>query len=79
MMNGFIILEFCDANPASELQTLLQNEFPEITILENSCMSECQLCEETWYAFIDGELVSGEDKETFLKEIRAFIQRKNDL
>lgn len=74
-MYGLIMLEFCDANPAAGLQEKIQEEFPDITVLENTCMSQCQLCDESWYAMLDGEVVYGNDECDFIDKLRIAIQQ----
>jgi uncharacterized protein YuzB (UPF0349 family) len=73
---GFIVIEVCDANPAADPRLFqLEEKYPQVTVLENSCMSECELCRQHPYVFLNGELLFEETVDGLLTRIEQFIQQ----
>ncbi|MCL6515744.1 DUF1450 domain-containing protein [Alicyclobacillus sp.] len=74
---GWILVEVCDANPA-DIPALMQleEEFPGVTVLENACMSHCELCARTPYVLVDGEPVTAPNTDELLDRIRAELRSK---
>ncbi|MBX6395089.1 MAG: DUF1450 domain-containing protein [Alicyclobacillaceae bacterium] len=71
----FVVVEVCDINPASALNlTALEEEFPGVSVILNPCLSQCEFCAEHAYAFVNGEIVSDDDPESLLNEIRSRIE-----
>lgn len=69
------MIEVCDANPACVPELFeLENEFPGVSVLETSCMSECDVCATSSYVFIDGKLLSADDTNTLLSQLRHRIR-----
>lgn len=71
MSFGFSIVEVCDANPAACTALFdLEEEFPGLSVMENSCMNECELCALRPYAFVDGIRIDAPTVEMLLEQIR---------
>jgi uncharacterized protein YuzB (UPF0349 family) len=73
-MGGLILIEVCDANPAcvSDLFNLEQ-DYPGVSVLETSCLSECELCAERPYVFVNGEIVTAVDVPSLLAAVKERI------
>lgn len=79
MFGGFIVIEVCDANPASSAELFqLEEEFPGVSVLETGCMSHCELCARNPYVYVDGELVSADTVSDLLILVRSRIQAVSD-
>jgi uncharacterized protein YuzB (UPF0349 family) len=73
---GLIMIEVCDANPAADPRLFrLEEKYPQVSILENSCMSECELCRTYPYVFLNGELLFEETVDGLLTRIEQYIQQ----
>ncbi|KPV43540.1 DUF1450 domain-containing protein [Alicyclobacillus ferrooxydans] len=76
MYGGFILLEVCDANPAATSELYgLENEYPGLSVMENSCMSECELCAARPYVFLNGELLAASPVEDLMLLIRSRLNQ----
>lgn len=52
------LIEVCEANRASSPELLaLAARYPGVSVLENDCMSECDLCSQACYVFLDGAIL----------------------
>lgn len=79
MYGGFILIEVCDANPAARNELFqLESDYPGVTVMENSCMSECELCARSPYVFLNGELIAQESLDELLVQIRARLSQLLD-
>lgn len=73
----WVLIEVCDANPADCPELFaLEQEFPGLTVLENACMSQCDLCARFPYVLLDGELVTAPDTAALLHKVRAELSRR---
>ncbi len=76
MSVGLIIIEVCDANPAcSDELYALERDYPGVSVLENMCMSQCELCAEKPYVFLNGEILSADSVPNLLQRVRMEIER----
>lgn len=76
-----IIVEVCDANTLNEIdvETILEEEFPEVAVIINQCLSFCGLCRAVPYAIVNNEIVYGKTAEECLNKIRAHIENERAL
>lgn len=75
MLFGIVLIEVCDGNAACVPELLnLESEFVGVSILENSCMSQCELCAIQPYVFLDGEIISSHSVEELLHVIREKLK-----
>ncbi|WP_067933674.1 DUF1450 domain-containing protein [Alicyclobacillus kakegawensis] len=71
-MGGFVLIEVCDANPACVPDLFaLETEYPAVSVLETSCLSECELCALQAYVFVNGDIVTADDVPSLLARVRA--------
>lgn len=77
MYGGFILIEVCDANLASGPElTRLEDEFKGVSVIENSCMSECELCASRSYVFFNSELITADTTGSLLSLLRERIRQE---
>ena len=68
------MIEVCDINPICLLDIeALETEYHEVTVLKNSCLSNCTICAKNPYAFVDGEIMTAETPEQLLENIKQYI------
>jgi len=74
MSYGLILIEVCDANLAcsSELFTL-EEEYPQVSVLANECMSHCELCRTSPYVFLNGEIIAAPTLNELIQRIREEV------
>ncbi|MCJ8009450.1 YuzB family protein [Lederbergia wuyishanensis] len=70
------IIEFCISNLGSGGYEALQvlEEDPNLDIVEYGCLDHCDLCAESLYALVNGEVVTGETPEMLVKAIYQYIE-----
>ena len=72
---GIVIVEVCDVNPAAGLDLLsLEAEYPGVSVIETPCLSNCSICATTPFAYVNGELLAHEDRETLWNQIKSAIE-----
>lgn len=49
---------------------------PEIEVMESPCLGNCELCAQTPYVMVNGEIVTGENKQDLLANIRSEIEKQ---
>lgn len=75
---GIIIVEICESNLLSTIETegLLENEYPEVSVITSSCLSFCGLCRLRPFAMVNGKRIKGKDVDDALTNIRAAIEEE---
>jgi uncharacterized protein YuzB (UPF0349 family) len=74
MSFGLILIEVCDINLACTPELLaLEEEFPDVSIIENGCMSHCDLCATSPYVFLNGEIIRENTVDKLLGTLRNRI------
>ncbi|GEL78828.1 DUF1450 domain-containing protein [Tenuibacillus multivorans] len=75
---GLVVVEICDGNLISQinLEELLEKEYPEVAVIENSCLSFCGLCAVRPYALVNGKRVFGKNTEEAVEKIKALIEEE---
>lgn len=76
------LIEYCEQNLAKGTKLLLSdNEISESSdAITYSCMHECSLCAQTYFALFEGECITGETPEILLKKMkRAILAWEEDL
>ena len=73
---GIIIVEICESNVLMtvDAEQLLEEEYPEVSVLVNQCLSMCALCRFNAFALVNGQRVRGRDSEDCLQRIRKAIE-----
>ena len=75
---GIIIVEICESNLLSTIETegLLEDEYPEVSVITSSCLSFCGLCRLRPFAMVNGKRIKGKDVDDALTNIRAAIEEE---
>ncbi len=73
---GIVVVEICDGNLITkiELEQILEAEFPEVAVLENTCLSFCGMCAKLPYAIVNGKRIFAKTPEECLEKIRKQIE-----
>lgn len=73
---GIVVVEICDASLITEIDVegILENEFPEVAVLESSCLSFCGMCAKRPYAIVNGKRIFAKTSEECLVSIREHIK-----
>ena len=74
----FIIVEVCDANlfTTIDIEKVTEEEFPEVAVIINQCLSFCGLCRAVPYAIVNNKRVFGKTPEECLDKVRAAIKEE---
>lgn len=74
----FIIVEVCDANlfTTIDIEKVIEEEFPEVAVIINQCLSFCGLCRAVPYAIVNNKRVFGKTPEECLDKVRAAIKEE---
>lgn len=72
---GIIIVEICESNVLMtvDAERLLEEEYPEVSVLVNQCLSMCGLCRFNAFALVNGQRIRGRDSNDCLQRIRKAI------
>ncbi|MGV2939902.1 DUF1450 domain-containing protein [Mesobacillus sp. LC4] len=73
---GIVVVEICDASLITllDIEGILENEFPEVAVLESSCLSFCGMCAKKPYAIVNGKRIFAKTPEECLGLIREHIK-----
>lgn len=73
-----IIVEVCDANVLNELdvERILEEEFSQVAVIINQCLSLCGLCRAVPFAIVNNEHIYGKNPEECLNKIRMHIKKE---
>lgn len=72
---GIVIVEVCDVNPASGLDLeRLEEEYPGVSVMRTSCLSNCSQCAAVPFAYVNGEILAAEGKDELLRLIKQAIE-----
>lgn len=75
---GIVVVEICDASLINEidLEQILESEYPEVAVVENSCLSFCGMCAKMPYAIVNGKRIFAKTAEECLDLIRKKIEEE---
>jgi len=75
---GIVIVDVCSANRLLQLdvEQIIEEEFPEVAVIVNSCLSYCGLCANSCFAHVNGKLIHGKTPEQCLDNIRKQIKKE---
>lgn len=75
---GIVIVEVCNGNAMMSLdvETILEEEFPEVAVLIHDCLSFCGLCRVRPYAIVNNKRVFADTPEQCLEKIRQEIKKE---
>lgn len=75
---GIVIVEICESNVliTVDAERLLEEEYPEVSVIVNQCLSLCGLCRFNPFALVNGKRVRGRDVDECLTRIRQAIEEE---
>lgn len=75
---GIVIVEVCNGNAMMtlDIETILEEEFPEVAVLIHDCLSFCGLCRVRPYAIVNNKRVFADTPEQCLDKIRQEIKKE---
>ncbi|TKC17096.1 DUF1450 domain-containing protein [Robertmurraya kyonggiensis] len=73
---GIVIVDICDASliKALDIETILEEEYPEVAVIESSCLSFCGMCAKRPYAIVNGKKIFAKTAEECLELIKKQIE-----
>lgn len=71
----YILVEMCAANIEKGSRPVFEKleQDPRVDVIDYGCLSECGLCSNTWYAFVEGEKVAAQSPERLYDKIISKI------
>lgn len=78
MYMGIVIVEVCSGNiiTSVDIESIIEEEYPEVAVLITDCLSYCGLCAMRPYAIVNNKRVFAESIEECLDKIRAEIEKE---
>ncbi|HLS22774.1 MAG TPA: DUF1450 domain-containing protein [Pseudogracilibacillus sp.] len=75
---GIVVVDVCQANKLTtiDIETLLEQEFPEVAVIMNNCLSFCGLCANSYFAQVNGKIVHGKTIDECVDNIREAIRKE---
>lgn len=75
-MMGIVVVEICDGSLITELdlEGILEAEYPEVAVIESSCLSFCGMCAKRPYAIVNGKRIFAKTSEECLQLIKEQIE-----
>lgn len=75
---GIVVVDICQSNLLAtiDIETILEEEFPEVAVLLNDCLSFCGLCARLPFAQVNGKLIHGKTIDESLNNIREQIKKE---
>ena len=70
------IIEFCVSNLASGSQKAKEKleKDPNLDVIEYGCLSYCGKCSESFFALVNGEVVTGETPDDLVDNIYQYLE-----
>lgn len=75
---GIVVVEICDGSLITEIdvESILEEEFPEVAVIESSCLSFCGMCASLPYAIVNGKRIFAKTVDECLEKIREHIKKE---
>ncbi|MDT8862608.1 YuzB family protein [Alkalihalobacillus sp. MEB130] len=75
---GIVVVEICDGSLITEIdvENILETEFPEVAVIESSCLSFCGMCAKRPYAIVNGKRIFAKTTVECLEKIRDNIKEE---
>jgi len=75
---GIVIVDICSSSliHAQHLEKILEEEYPEVAVLESSCLSFCGMCARLPYAIVNGKRVFAKTQEECIELIKQQIEEE---
>ncbi|MEN8700147.1 MULTISPECIES: DUF1450 domain-containing protein [Bacillus] len=75
---GIVVVEICDGSLIAELdlEGILEAQYPEVAVIESSCLSFCGMCARRPYAIVNGKRIFARTAEECLQLIKEHIDNE---
>ncbi|RDU38265.1 hypothetical protein DRW41_01460 [Neobacillus piezotolerans] len=75
---GIVIVDICQSNSINvyDIEAILESEYPEVSVLQNECLSFCGMCARSPFAIVNGKRVFAKTPEECLEKIRRQIEKE---
>ncbi|WP_246938751.1 DUF1450 domain-containing protein [Bacillus pinisoli] len=75
---GIVVVEICDASFITQVdvESILESEYPEVSVIMNTCLSFCGMCAKSPYAIVNGKRVFAKTVEECMDKIRLQIEKE---
>jgi uncharacterized protein YuzB (UPF0349 family) len=75
---GIVVIEICNGSIVTELdlEGILEREYPEVAVIENSCLSFCGMCARRPYALVSGKRIFARTAEECLQLIKEHFDKE---
>lgn len=73
---GIVVVEICDGSLINviDIEAILEQEYPEVAVIESSCLSFCGMCAKLPYAIVNGKRIFAKTAEECLIKIKEQIE-----
>lgn len=73
---GIVVVEICDGSLITSiaLAEILESEYPEVAVIENSCLSFCGMCAKRPYAIVNGKRIFAKTADECVTLIKDQIE-----
>ncbi|MBB6452482.1 uncharacterized protein YuzB (UPF0349 family) [Salirhabdus euzebyi] len=75
---GIVVVEICDGSLINEIdvESIIEAEYPEVAVMESSCLSFCGMCANRPYALVNGKRIFGKTAAECLDKIKTQIEEE---
>ncbi|WP_083954005.1 DUF1450 domain-containing protein [Cytobacillus eiseniae] len=73
---GIVVVEICSSSLINllDVEAIIENEYPEVAVIQNDCLSFCGMCARSPYAIVNGKRIFAKTSEECLELIRNHIE-----
>ncbi|MCD8511298.1 MAG: YuzB family protein [Bacillus sp. (in: Bacteria)] len=75
---GIVVVEICCNSliNAIDVEAILEDEYPEVAVIENTCLSFCGMCARSPFAIVNGKRIFAKTPEKCLTLIKEEIEKE---
>ncbi|WP_040205975.1 DUF1450 domain-containing protein [Neobacillus jeddahensis] len=73
---GIVVVEICDGSLINQLdvEAMLEASYPEVAVIESTCLSFCGMCAKRPYAIVNGKRIFAKTAEECMTLIKQQIE-----
>ncbi|ADU31011.1 YuzB family protein [Evansella cellulosilytica] len=73
---GIVVVEVCSSNfiHSIDIEGIIESEYPEVAVIENTCLSFCGMCAKSPFAIVNGKRIFAKTPEECLEKIKKQIE-----
>lgn len=75
---GIVVVEICCNSliNAIDVEAIIEDEYPEVAVIENTCLSFCGMCARSPFAVVNGKRIFAKTPEKCLALIKEEIEKE---